>query len=150
MLDPYTGGDPEGIRVRASEGFAAADYFMGTYWVWGKLIENLAEVGYDPSTMVMQPYDWRLPFPLLEERDGYFTNLKLRIEGMHKTRGKKVVLATHSMGAMVVHHFFGWVSTSETKGGGGGGQKWVDQHIHTNIVLIWEFQRRQQDCCRER
>jgi phospholipid:diacylglycerol acyltransferase len=28
-LDPYTGSDPEGIRLRASEGFEAADYFMG-------------------------------------------------------------------------------------------------------------------------
>jgi Lecithin:cholesterol acyltransferase len=28
-LDPYTGMDPEGIRLRAAEGFEAADYFMG-------------------------------------------------------------------------------------------------------------------------
>lgn len=28
-LDPHTGMDPEGIRLRASEGFEAADYFMG-------------------------------------------------------------------------------------------------------------------------
>jgi len=101
-LDPYTGSDPENIRVRASEGFGATDYFMANYWVFGKMIQNLAEVGYDPSNMVMQPYDWRLPFHLLEERDGFFTNLKARIEAMHKTSGKKVVLATHSMGAMVI------------------------------------------------
>jgi len=53
---------------------------------------------------VMQPYDWRLPFHLLEERDGFFTILKARIEAMHKTSGKKVVLATHSMGAMVIQY----------------------------------------------
>lgn len=135
MLDTLTGGDPEGIRVRASEGFAATDYFLGNYWVWGKLIENLAEVGYTPSTMVMQPYDWRLPFPLLEERDGFLTNLKYRIEAMHKTTGKKIILATHSMGAMVVHHFFGWVTTSVKQGGGGGGTKWVDKHIHTYVNI---------------
>ena len=28
-LDPITGGDPEGIRLRASSGFEAADYFHG-------------------------------------------------------------------------------------------------------------------------
>jgi phospholipid:diacylglycerol acyltransferase len=134
-LDPFTGGDPDGVRVRASEGFAATDYFMMNYWVWGKLIENLAEVGYTPSNMIMEPYDWRLAFPLLEERDGYFTNVKARIESLHKTSGKKVVLATHSMGAMVVHHFFGWVSTSEKHGGGGGGKKWVDKHIETYINI---------------
>lgn len=134
-LDPWTGGDPEDIRVRASEGFAATDYFLGSYWVWGKLIENLAEVGYTSSNMVMQPFDWRLPFTLLEERDGYLTNLKYRIEAMHKTTGKKIVLVTHSMGAQVVSHFFGWVTASEKQGGGGGGKKWVDKHLHTYINI---------------
>lgn len=135
MLDPLTGGDPDGIRVRASEGFAATDYFMGNFWVWGKLIENLAEVGYTPSNMVMHPFDWRLPYHLLEERDGCFTHLKYRIEALHKTTGKKIVLAAHSMGAMVVHHFFGWVETDEKQGGGGGGKKWVDKYIHTYINI---------------
>ncbi len=35
------------------QGFEAADYVLGGYWVWSKLIENLADVGYDPSTMHM-------------------------------------------------------------------------------------------------
>ena len=43
------GSDP---RARA-QGFEAADYVLGGYWVWGRLIENLADVGYDPSTMHM-------------------------------------------------------------------------------------------------
>ena len=30
-LDPYTGKDPEGIRLRAAQGFEAADYFMGKF-----------------------------------------------------------------------------------------------------------------------
>ena len=30
-LDPRTGMDPEGVRLRAAEGFEAADYFMGEY-----------------------------------------------------------------------------------------------------------------------
>lgn len=134
-LDPYTGSDPENIRVRASEGFGATDYFLANYWVFGKLIENLAQVGYDTSNMAMQPYDWRLPFHLMEERDGYFTDLKNKIEAMHKAKGKKVILATHSMGAQVVHHFFGWVTASEKEGGGGGGKKWVDKHVHTYICI---------------
>lgn len=134
-LDPYTGSDPENIRVRASEGFGATDYFMANYWVFGKLIENLAQVGYNPSNMAMQPYDWRLPFHLMEERDGFFTNLKNRIEALHKTTGKKVVLATHSMGAQVVHHFFGWVTAKEKHGGGGGGKMWVNKHLHSYINI---------------
>lgn len=129
-LDPYTGSDPEGIRLRASEGFEAADYFFANYWVWEKLLENLADLGYSPSTMSIEPYDWRLAFPLLEERDGYLTKLKFKIEAMKKTTGKKVVIASHSMGGMLVHFFFKWVTTPEVDGGGGGGKKWVDEHIH--------------------
>lgn len=32
-LDPITGGDPEGIKLRSSQGFAAADYFIGNDWM---------------------------------------------------------------------------------------------------------------------
>lgn len=135
MLDPMTGLDPEGIMVRGSQGFEAADYFLGNYWVWGKLIENLADVGYTPSTMHMAPYDWRLSFPMLEKRDGYLTKLKYDIEAMHKTSGKKVVLTSHSMGALLVHYFFAWVTTSEKKGGGGGGKAWVEDHIHAYVNI---------------
>ena len=60
-LSQETGLDPPGIKVRAAEGFEAADYVVGGYWVWSKLIENLADIGYDPSNMHMAAYDWRLP-----------------------------------------------------------------------------------------
>jgi len=131
-LDAYTGGDPDGIKVRAASGFEAADYFMGNYWVWGKLIENLADLGYTPSSMAMEPYDWRLAFPMLEERDGYFSRLKSTIENMHKTNGRKVVLTSHSMGALVVHYFFAWVTSRD---GGKGGKGWVDRHIHAYVNI---------------
>jgi hypothetical protein len=39
-----TGLDPADIKVRAAQGFEAADYVVGGYWVWAKLIENLAGV----------------------------------------------------------------------------------------------------------
>lgn len=111
-LDPETGMDPDSIRVRAAEGFEAEDYFFGSYWVFGKIIENLAVVGYDSSTMTMEPYDWRLAFPLLEKRDGYFNKLKHEIEAMHETTGEKVVHTSHSMGAIVVHFFMAWATNS--------------------------------------
>lgn len=134
-LDPYTGGDPKNIKLRAAQGFDAADYFLTAYWVWDKLISNLAEVGYDGSNMSMFTYDWRLAFPLLEERDGYFTKLKAHIEATHKTSGKKVLLAAHSMGSQVITYFFAWVTSPESKGGGGGGAKWVDEHIHSFVNI---------------
>lgn len=134
-LDPDTGMDPENIRLRAVQGFEAADYVMSTFWVWEKMIENLADVGYDASNMILMPYDWRLSFIALEERDGYLTKLKLNIEAMVKTSGKKVVLTSHSMGSQIVLFFFKWVTTSESNGGGGGGRDWVDKHIHSFVNI---------------
>ena len=132
-LDPVTGGDKEGIRLRSAQGFEAADYFMANYWVWGKILENLADVGYDGSMMSMESYDWRLAFPILEKRDGFLTKLKYRIESFHKSAGKKVIISSHSLGAILVHFFFAWVTASEKEGGGGGGKDWVDKHIHAYI-----------------
>eukprot|EP00980_Cylindrotheca_fusiformis_P011277 scaffold2597_cov116-Cylindrotheca_fusiformis.AAC.5 len=126
-LHPVTGMDPDDIRLRAAQGFEAADYFMGNYWVWGKILENLADVGYDGSTMSMESYDWRLSFPKLEERDGYLTKLKYKIEAFHSSTGKKVILASHSLGAMLVHYFFAWVSEKD--------RGWVDKHIHTYVNI---------------
>lgn len=30
----------------------AADFFLGGYWVWARIIQNLADVGYDPNRSV--------------------------------------------------------------------------------------------------
>lgn len=38
--------DPEGIKLRAASGLEAADYLFPGYWVWGKLIQNLAGDGF--------------------------------------------------------------------------------------------------------
>ena len=134
-LDPFTGMDPENIRIRAAQGFEAADYFMANYWVWGKLIENLADIGYDASQMVVESYDWRLAFPLLEERDGYLTRLRHSIEAMHSSRRRKVVIASHSMGSQLLIYFFTWVTTDKSEGGGGGGPNWVDEHVHAFVNI---------------
>uniref|UniRef100_A0A7S3LIG2 Phospholipid:diacylglycerol acyltransferase n=1 Tax=Amphora coffeiformis TaxID=265554 RepID=A0A7S3LIG2_9STRA len=129
-LNPYTGADPPGIRLRAATGFEAVDYFMANYWVFAKIIENLADLGYSPSNMAVETYDWRLGFQAVEKRDGTLTSIKNRIELLHKIHGRKVVLTSHSMGVLLVHHFFAWVTTDEENGGGGGGYDWVDRHIH--------------------
>lgn len=42
MLDKRTGLDPPGIKLRAAQGFEAADVFITGYWVWAKILENLA------------------------------------------------------------------------------------------------------------
>lgn len=47
-----TGLDPPGIKVRASKGLAAVDYFLPGYHVWAYVIEALSDFGYDLNNMV--------------------------------------------------------------------------------------------------
>jgi hypothetical protein len=47
-----------------------------------KIVENLAVVNYDTNNLDLAPYDWRLSYSNLEERDGYFSRLKTTIEGL--------------------------------------------------------------------
>jgi phospholipid:diacylglycerol acyltransferase len=93
MLDKYNGLDPEGVKLRAAMGFDATDFFVTGYWIWSKILENLASIGYDPTSAYTASYDWRLAYLNLEVRDQYFSRLKSHIEIAHKLHGKKVGLA---------------------------------------------------------
>ena len=98
MLDHVTGLDPPNVKTRAAEGIdAASSLASGYYWIWwivlistwtvvdnlifrSKIVENLAVVSYDTDNLYLAPYDWRLSYYNLEERDGYFSKLKSTIE----------------------------------------------------------------------
>ncbi|KAK3322096.1 Lecithin:cholesterol acyltransferase-domain-containing protein [Apodospora peruviana] len=126
MLDKATGLDPPDIKLRAAQGFDATDFFITGYWIWNKILENLASLGYDSTNSFTAAYDWRLAYPNLEVRDAYFTRLKSYIEMAVHVQNKKVVLASHSMGSQVVFYFFHWVASDQ---GGKGGDDWVENHI---------------------
>ncbi|THH06959.1 hypothetical protein EW145_g3711 [Phellinidium pouzarii] len=130
LLDAETGLDPPGVKVRAAQGIDAASSFIQGYWIWSKIVENLAVVGYDTNNLLLAAYDWRLSYWNLEERDGYFSRLKASIEEMRKRHDKKVVLVAHSMGSTVVLYFFKWVESPRF---GGGGPTWVEDHIESFI-----------------
>lgn len=70
--------------------------FIQGYWIWQKVVENLATVGYDTNSMDLAAYDWRLAYYNLEIRDAYFTRLKNKIEMFHWHNKQKVVLCSHS------------------------------------------------------
>eukprot|EP00667_Euglena_gracilis_P005323 EG_transcript_5361 len=127
-LDLATGMDPEGRKLRPAQGFEAADYFLPGYWIWGKLIENLALLGYDNNNMVLLSYDWRLSLQALEERDLYFTRLQHTIELLVRRWKHKAVVLGHSMGVSVFLYFLKWV---ESPLGGDGGRDWVARHIES-------------------
>lgn len=108
MLDKQTGLDPPGVKLRAAQGFDAADFFITGYWIWNKILENLASIGYDPSNAFTAAYDWRLAYANLEKRDQYFSRLRGHIELATQTSGEKAVLVSHSMGSQVLFYFFHW------------------------------------------
>ncbi|KAL4945196.1 hypothetical protein BDV06DRAFT_185477 [Aspergillus oleicola] len=126
MLDKETGLDPPGIKLRAAQGFDATDFFITGYWIWNKILENLASIGYDPTNAYTAAYDWRLSYLNLEARDQYFSRLKSYIETAVEVRGEKVTLASHSMGSQVLLFFFKWV---ENPSHGKGGPDWVNRHV---------------------
>ncbi|CAB9525721.1 Phospholipid:diacylglycerol acyltransferase [Seminavis robusta] len=134
-LDPITGLDPDGIRLRPSQGFESADFWTSAFWVWDRVIRNLAAVGYDGSNMDMVSYDWRLSYPLMQQRDGHFSKLKTKIESFVDFSGKKAVIMGHSMGAPKVFFFLVWVGKPKEEGGGGGGDDWVERYIHAYVDL---------------
>ncbi|KAF8200725.1 phospholipid:diacylglycerol acyltransferase [Pholiota molesta] len=136
MLDPITGLDPPDAKIRAAEGIDAASSLIQGYWIWSKIVENLAVINYDTNNLYLAPYDWRVSYSNLEERDGYFSKLKVIIEGLRKRQGKKVVVAAHSMGSTVRFIFlricFKWVESPEH---GNGGPNWVENHIESYVSI---------------
>lgn len=137
-LDPETGRDPPNVKLRAAQGIEAADFLFPGFWVWARIIENLSLIGYDHNNMMMAPYDWRMDFEALEERDKYFSRMKANIEMLFKVHNKKVVMLCHSLGAMVWLYFMKWVEADPklTGGvGGNGGPEWIDKHIESFINI---------------
>ncbi|EGV65759.1 phospholipid:diacylglycerol acyltransferase [Yamadazyma tenuis] len=128
MLDPETGLDPENVKVRAAQGFEAADFFIAGYWIWNKILQNLAVIGYGPDNMLSASYDWRLAYLDLEKRDHYFSKLKAQIELNYLLSGEQTTLIGHSMGSQVIFYFLKWV---EAKGEyyGNGGSSWCNTYL---------------------
>ena len=133
-LDAKSGGDPDGIVLRPVTGIDSVDWFMPGYFVWGRMIEALGEIGYTGSNIHAHSYDWRLSPEQLEKRDGYFTKLKKQIEGMRETNpgGEKIALLAHSYGDTLSRYFLEWVESSK---GGKGGSTWVNDNIAAYVNI---------------
>lgn len=122
-LDPKTGSDPPGIRLRAAKGLEAVDNFLASYWVFSKLFQAFGDVGYDNNFVVAAAYDWRLSLPVLQRRDGYFARLKTEVEMLRQVSGgQKAVLVSHSFGGVVTLTFLDWVERAD-KG-------WTERNVH--------------------
>jgi len=127
-LDPETGLDPPGVKLRAATGLHSADEFIVNFYIWSGVIRNLADVGYDENSLYMASYDWRLGPQQLERRDFYFSSLRDTVEQYVRRHGNPVLLIGHSMGCNVVSYFLQWV---ESEHGGRGGDGWVNRHVRS-------------------
>mmetsp|Transcript_6764 Transcript_6764/g.20507 ORF Transcript_6764/g.20507 Transcript_6764/m.20507 type:complete len:648 (+) Transcript_6764:80-2023(+) len=121
-LDEKTWRDPEGIKLRAVEGIGAMDYMMPGYFVWGKIFENLADVGYDPRLMRVFSYDWRLAPQDIEKEDGLFSRMKYEIEYLVRRNRERVAVFGHSMGSSMILYFINWITHKE-------GPEWLKMHV---------------------
>jgi len=125
--------DPPGIKVRPVDGLSGCDYLSDSplakkaTYVFGHVIQTLADAGYDAMSLDAAPYDWRIPPEHLEVRDHYFTRLKTRVEMMRKINGEKVVLMAHSMGNRCVQYFLEWLKEND--------EEWIDENIHAFLAL---------------
>lgn len=134
MLDDETGLDPPHFKIRAAQGLDSADFFVTGYWIWGRILENLAAIGYDSANMMVASYDWRLSYENLEVRDRYFSKLKMTIEDLSESTGQKTVFMGHSMGSQVLFYFLKWVEATG-QGFGNGGPTWVNDHIEAVVDI---------------
>ncbi|ELR22939.1 phospholipid:sterol acyl transferase [Acanthamoeba castellanii str. Neff] len=129
--------DPPGIRVRPVPGKDGCAYLSpgaltnNLSYVMGPLIENLHEFGYTDSDLVAVPYDWRLPPHMLEERDGFFTQLRTIIEKTAERCQSPVVIVAHSMGNRVLQYFLHRLVVTE----GDLGRQWIDRHVHSYVAV---------------
>ena len=69
----------------------------------------------------------------MEERDGYFTEMKRKIEEMYQNNDNtKVVLVAHSLGNRVVHYFSRWVEKK-------AGRQWASKYLDNWLAIgpLW-------------
>ena len=91
----------EGLDSIASlaPGGIGADFLVGgvnTVYSW--LIQWLADnLGYDVTNMIAFPYDWRLTPSVMENRDGFLSMMRKRIEGAVATSKQPGIMVAHSM-----------------------------------------------------
>jgi hypothetical protein len=101
-LDAISSLSPGGIGSQLLVG--------GTNTVYAWLIQWIAEnLGYDVGNIIGLPYDWRLSPDKLEERDGFLTLTRRRIEAAVQSNGEPGIMICHSMGNVVFRYFLQWL-----------------------------------------
>jgi len=113
--------DEIGCKLRPDEGLDAISSLApgsvttnmlvgGKNTVYAWLTQWLADnLGYDVSSIVGLPYDWRLSPDVMEKRDGFLTLTRKRIEASVASNGLPGIMVAHSMGNNVFRYFLEWL-----------------------------------------
>ena len=104
--------------------------FIDSSWVWARIIQNLATLGYDSNNIILSSYDWRLGFSAQETSDSYYSKLKSQIELAVKHSGEKAVIIAHSMGSSIFAYFSMWVIQNDPLG-----EEWLQKYLIRYINL---------------
>ena len=111
------GKEHKGCKLRPDEGLDAISSLApgslstnmlvgGTNTVYAWLTHWLAEnLGYDVTSMVGLPYDWRLSPDVMESRDGFFSLTRKRIEATVASNGAPGIIVAHSVSPMFTFFF---------------------------------------------
>jgi len=75
-------------------------------WLTQWLADNL---GYDVTSIIGLPFDWRLSPDIMEKRDGFLTLTRRRIEAAVASNGAPGIMVAHSMGNNVFRYFLEWL-----------------------------------------
>jgi hypothetical protein len=98
-----------GCKLRPDEGLDAISSLApgslssnllvgGTNTVYAWLTQWLADnLGYDVTSIIGLPYDWRLSPDVMEKRDGFLTLTRKRIEAAVKSNGEPGIMVAHSV-----------------------------------------------------
>lgn len=127
--------DPPDCKLRADEGLSAVGelspgniYTPPATSIFTQLIRMLAyELGYDSNNIIGAPYDWRIAPMQLQQRDLFFTTLKLRIETAVKRHRRPAIVIAHSMGNSIFLYFCDWLKYEDKPSI--GAEKWLRKHI---------------------
>jgi hypothetical protein len=89
----------DAISSLAPGGLGSSLLVGGTNTVYAWLIQWLADnLGYDVGNIIGLPYDWRLSPDRMEQRDGFLTLTRHRIEAAVKSNGQPGIMVAHSVG----------------------------------------------------
>lgn len=137
-VETYNQTDPPDCKLRAVSSIEAISeldpgQFTGPLSaIFRHIIDALVDnYGYDPTSLAAAPYDWRLPPIKLEERDHYFSNLKISIEEIVLFNKRPAIVIAHSMGNNVFLYFVEWIKSRHPN----DWQRWFDCHISTFFAV---------------